>query len=407
MWSMPSAPSRHKLAARAWLSVCGTFAALGLCVRAAAGPDASLIDGAVPDGAASGGVASGGAGAGVPSSASGSPAAPLRVGVAGSEPFVVTRDGGPDGLSVEVWREAARAAELEYELRRVSSVDAALKHVADGQLDVAVGPISITADRAEHVRFTQPYFQSSLAILAPSRGDGLLARVAPFLSRAFLVGTGTLLLVLLGVGALLWATERRKNSEMFDSAPVKGIGTGVWLALVTMTTVGYGDRVPVTLAGRVVAGVWMVIAMLTISSLTAGIATALTVSSLDHSAISRASQLAGRRVAVLPGTVGARFARAHGARLVPEKNVEAAIGAVKNGRAEAMVHDRPILQYLLSRGTAPGLALSETVYRPRGYGFAVRSDEAELHQRLSVALLRTAEDGSVERIADHWLGGDE
>ncbi len=87
--------------------------------------------------------------------------------------------------------------------------------------------------------------------------------------------------MLLGVGTLLWLAERRDNPEQFPATPVRGIGNGVWLALVTMTTVGYGDRVPITTAGRVMAGVWMVIALISASSLTAGIATALTLSQLE------------------------------------------------------------------------------------------------------------------------------
>jgi polar amino acid transport system substrate-binding protein len=176
----------------------------------------------------------------------------------------------PDGLSVEVWREVAQRVDVRFQLESVDTIDEALRMVAAGELDAAVGPISITAKRARAVRFTQPYFHSSLAIVAPSNSGGVWQVVKPFISRAFLYGTGTLLAVLLLVGVLFWYTERKKNPEMFPRHQLKGIGNGIWLALLTMTTVGYGDRVPITTPGRIVGGVWMVIAMLTVSSLTAG-----------------------------------------------------------------------------------------------------------------------------------------
>src|SRR5690606_31657864 len=143
--------------------------------------------------------------------------------------------------------------------------------------------------------------------------------------------------------------ERKRNPEMFPDNPLRGIGIGLWLALVTMTTVGYGDKVPITPWGRALAGVWMVLSMLTVSSLTAGIATALTIASLDRGAISSANDLKGRKVAVVSGTTGASFARQHGAKLERVPSIEAALELTRTGVADAIVHDRPVLQYALSQ----------------------------------------------------------
>jgi voltage-gated potassium channel len=49
------------------------------------------------------------------------------------------------------------------------------------------------------------------------------------------------------------------------------IGVAVWWALQTITTVGYGDVVPTTVAGRVVAGVEMVTGVSFIAFLTAAV----------------------------------------------------------------------------------------------------------------------------------------
>jgi voltage-gated potassium channel len=50
------------------------------------------------------------------------------------------------------------------------------------------------------------------------------------------------------------------------------LGESVWWALVTVTTVGYGDYTPVTVPGRITAGCIMVIGLLTLAVVTAQVA---------------------------------------------------------------------------------------------------------------------------------------
>src|SRR5690606_66163 len=124
-------------------------------------------------------------------------------------------------------------------------------------------------------------------------------RISPFFSRGFFVAVSILILILTMVGTLLWLAERNKNPKEFPPDPLNGIGNGIWLAVVTMTTVGYGDRAPATRAGRIIAGSWMIISLVTATSLVAGIASTLTVSGLSTSVIEGAGGLFGNKVAVV------------------------------------------------------------------------------------------------------------
>lgn len=326
----------------------------------------------------------------------------LQVAVAGSEPFVVAGS-EPRGIAVDIWREVADRGQFEYELTAVESIPEALEGVERGQFDVAVGPVSITPQRAQSLAFTQPYYQASLSILADPASGSAWSRIKPFLSRAFLVGVSALLFVLGIVGVLFWITERKRNPEQFPSNPIRGIGNGLWLALVTMTTVGYGDRAPVSVAGRVVAGIWMVIAMLTASSLTASIATALTLSQLDRVAIAEAGELKGRRVAAVTDSPGERFARDHGARVVVADDLNRAIELVLQGRTEALVHDRPILRYYLHEHPDAQLALSDATYMSRGYGFALPHRSPHL-RTVDVKILELQQENEIARMAERWMG---
>ena len=60
-----------------------------------------------------------------------------------------------------------------------------------------------------------------------------------------------------------------------DHENFPSVGLGIWWALQTVTTVGYGDVVPTTLVGRVIGGLVMAIGIAFISFVTAGVTSAL------------------------------------------------------------------------------------------------------------------------------------
>ena len=62
-----------------------------------------------------------------------------------------------------------------------------------------------------------------------------------------------LFIILVGAAVLVHLLESEANPEAFGDLP-----RSMWWSIVTLTTVGYGDEVPVTLAGRVLAGFVMI-----------------------------------------------------------------------------------------------------------------------------------------------------
>jgi polar amino acid transport system substrate-binding protein len=76
-------------------------------------------------------------------------------------------------------------------------------------------------------------------------------------SWRFLLGVASLVGLLLGIGTVIWLLERRRNPHHFRPKPLPGITDGIWWSAVTMATVGYGDKTPMTWAGRLVSLVWM------------------------------------------------------------------------------------------------------------------------------------------------------
>ena len=300
-----------------------------------------------------------------------SAAAELRVGVAGSEPFVVSSAGRLEGISVEIWRALAAEAGWTFTLQSYENVPDALDALKAGKLDVVVGPVSITSERAQSVRFSQPYFQSSLSILSRRGSLTLWQRIEPFFNTAFYYSAGFLLFILTLVGTLVWLAERRAPDTHFSSSPHHGIPSGIWFALVTMSTVGYGDLAPRTRLGRAITGIWILISVVAASSLVATIGSTLTLTGMRNSTIAAAEDLAGKTVAVLARSPGEKFARDYGAQLHPVETLEQGYDLLKNQSVDALVFDRPQMLYFLQHHRDASLAASSAEYVRQNYGFAV------------------------------------
>lgn len=230
--------------------------------------------------------------------------------------------------------------------------------------------------------------------------------MAPFFDSAFYYAVGILLLILTLVGALVWLAERRAPETHFPNQPARGIANGIWFAIVTMSTVGYGDFAPKTRLGRAVTGVWIIISVITASSLVAGIASTLTLTGLRTTVIATAEQLSGRTVAVLSNSPGEVFGRRYGARLRGVESLDKGFDLLDQGAVDAVVFDRPQLLYFLQQRHDPHLSVATAEYMRQNYGFAV-SLSSDLAHAMNVNLLQLKESGRVDRIIEAWLGEDQ
>lgn len=96
-----------------------------------------------------------------------------------------------------------------------------------------------------------------LALLKLARytpGLALVAQVVRNEARALAAALAVLVVMLVLASAAMYALEHEAQPQPFASIP-----HALWWGIVTMGTVGYGDVVPATAAGRIVAGVVMVL----------------------------------------------------------------------------------------------------------------------------------------------------
>lgn len=329
----------------------------------------------------------------------------LLVGVAGSKPFVVDTLTGT-GISLEIWEEVTDELNLNYKSRYFKDVPHALAALEKGQIQAVVGPVSITAARAERVRFTQPYFQSSLSILSLQHNPSFFQRIAPFFSEKFFIAVCIFLFILAIVGALMWLAERKENPEQFPDTPARGIANGMWCAIVTMTTTGYGDIAPSTFWGRFIAGAWMIISLVLATTMIAGIASTLTLTGMTSTTIATAEELSSKKIGVIDQSPAEEFAREYGAKTVQIENIDDGYQKLMNHEIEGVVYDRPQLLYFLQQHPKSSSIISVAEYERQGYGFAFSLGSTLTHD-FNVQLLELQENGGVQKIVNTWLGKNQ
>jgi len=327
----------------------------------------------------------------------------LRVGVSGSAPFVIATDGAFSGISLEIWRRIAESNHLSYELIEQKTPRQGITALDNGEIDLLIGPISITANRLilPGVDFTHPYFIGKEGVVLPLNQSTFLTRFKVFFAWAVLSSILVLIGVLFAVGSLVWLAERSTNSQQFPRRPVPGIMSGVWFALVTLTTVGYGDKAPVSRLGRAVTSVWMVTSLIAVSSLTASLASAFTLflSGNLGDNISDPDDLRGQRGAIIQGTSGEELAERLQMRIVPAESLPDAIDHLLENKAEAVIFDQPAIRYHLNNNPDQPVELASFTLAEESYGFAVRTGDP-LRTLLNVSILKLERNGTVRDIVD-------
>ncbi len=313
----------------------------------------------------------------------------LAVGTMPMPPFVTRHDGQWSGSSVELWRDIADELGLRFELQE-RDLAGLFTGLEDGSLDVAVGALTVTAEREQRVDFTHPFHTTGLAIaLAHAEADGWIDIFVTVFNAAFLRLLATFAGLQLAVGAVMWLLERRQNPQ-FQGSPAAGLGTGLWWAVVTMATVGYGDTVPRTGAGRLLAMVWMLASLVILTTATASITTSLTLGRLE-ARVSGPEDLGKLRVGATRGTTSETYL--HDARLDYRSfpSSEAGLSAIARGEIDAFVDDAPILTLLVADRSDPRIDVLPRTFQRQDYALAVPAG-SPLREQINRILARRVAD---------------
>jgi ABC-type amino acid transport substrate-binding protein len=335
----------------------------------------------------------------------GQPRAKIVVGTMRVPPFVLRSDDGQwSGLSIDLWKRIADELKVPFEFREFDyDLAGLLDAVERGRVDAVIAAIPITQEGEARFDFTHPYFAAGLGIAVRGEPQASLAgTMTGLFTYQFVIAVAALFALLLFVGVLIWLLERRQKTH-FDSRASRGIADGVWWAAVTMTSTGYGDKVPATLGGRVLAIVWMFASIFLVALFSATLASSFVVGRLK-TGISGPDDLARVRVAAVSGTTGEQWLNAQGLNRRNYPFVIQAMKALQRGDVQALVYEKAILGYMIKEYGWNELRVLPYTLAVREYAIALPND-SPIKKSINLALLKVIHGPEWKDIVQRYLGG--
>lgn len=316
----------------------------------------------------------------------------LIVGYQMSPPFVYEENGELAGISVWLWNEISSRDSIPYKLVPCK-LGEALDRLSSHEIDLNMSPLTITGERYKTMDFSPPYYIASSTVMVRSASPLKKAWifVASFFSLNFFRAMGALFLVIFVFGFFVWLFERNGNPDEFNPG-LAGIWSGIWWSAVTMTTVGYGDKSPRTLGGRIIALIWMFAAIIIISGFTAGIASSLTVNQLSWSQ-DNISSFKEKPVGTTSNSATERWLRKNFFKnLKSVDSIEESVALLGQGQLEAVAYDEPYLRSIMQQDSLSQYEILPIEFNRQLYamGFSETLDE-EMKEKITIRLLEITE----------------
>ncbi|MDT0690115.1 transporter substrate-binding domain-containing protein [Salegentibacter sp. F188] len=315
----------------------------------------------------------------------------LIIGITEAPPFITENNGDYSGLSISSWNLVNDKLESEYEFRTYNSLNDLLIGIENKEVDFSINPITVTDNRMERLDFSQPYFISNTGI-AKRKESEIWNYIKNIVSWNFI----SAILILLGVififGFLVWIFERKGNPEEFGAGK-RGIFQGFWWSAVTMTTVGYGDKSPRTTGGRIIGFIWMFMAIIMISSLTAGIASSLTARTINDQ-INSVQDLQNFNVTTVSNSSSEEFLNLYNIEADTVFTEMQGIEALLNKETALFVYDVPMLKHAIEENQLQDeLEVLQKTLKKDYYSYTFPKDSPLLNELnpVLVGVLKTME----------------
>ena len=329
----------------------------------------------------------------------------LRVAVYDVPPYgYVEADGSMAGVSVDLWRRVAEQMEWPFKLIPVSDMETILGGLEHGRFDAAIGAITITPERAARVDFSYPAHRSGVAVAIRKETGPIFAIMSYGTALAELSPLIIIILTMLVlIGLAMWFIERHVHAvEKTSESTVSTLRDGLYWAVVTMTTVGYGDKTPKTPGGRVVAIAWMLSSLVLVSLLSTSLVSRLTADRVESRDGAASIDLRARKLAAVARSSGAEYLDELHLSYTSYKDLPEALDSLVNGQSGAVVNSVGALQYSVSKRYARALEIPQGLLAPAYMAIAL-PEHSPLKKPIDRALIKITNSAEWRLLEDRFF----
>ncbi len=323
----------------------------------------------------------------------------LIVGYNINPPFTFKHNDKLTGISYRLWNKIiVNDYNTIYKYKQLP-LDSLLLGLKDGSVDIAISPLTITSERSKYIDFSVPYYLSYSGGLVNHHSNFTKVRafVTAIFSLKFFNIILSLLLLISVFGFLAWIFERHHNPDFGHG--LKGFWNGFWWSAVTMTTVGYGDKSPQTVGGRIIGLIWMFLGIIMISSITAAITSTLTVRKMEISS-EDVFNYKDSRIGTVKFSATEQWLRDNYFRnYVSYHTFDELLEALRKNEIKVVAYDEPLLKFIIKNDMKNEFEMIKMRYNHSMYSFGFNDHFGEQRREMiNTKLLNIIESSDWKRL---------